>query len=1114
MYIADLHIHSRFSRATSKDGNPENLELWARRKGIDIVGTGDFTHPEWRKELAEKLEPAEDGFYTLKEEYRISSPSAPDHRRPRFVVTGEISSIYKQDGRVRKVHNVILLPGLSEADLLSKKLEAIGNIHSDGRPILGLSSRDLLEITMEVCPRAMFVPAHIWTPHFSMFGAFSGFDSIEECFGDMSPYVHAVETGLSSDPPMNWRLSALDGLQLISNSDAHSPAKLGREANLLDIPMEYDGLYGAVQRGDGLFGTIEFFPEEGKYHFDGHRKCHVCLSPVEAEQYGGICPVCKRKLTVGVSHRVEQLADRPEGYVKPDAKKFESFVPLPEVIAASTGRSSGSRKVEMEYEAMIGRLGAEFEILREVPFEDIRGAAGERIAEGIRRLREGEVERIPGYDGEYGTIRLFEPGELETPEGQMSFFTNEEMKAMEEAAAAWEVTAAAGEDAAVGTERTAMDADAAGRELPAEKTTAVVSGAAGVPEEKKAVPGAASVARGKAAAAAVSAAGPGRTENFAPASFLDELNGRQRAAVTSKARAIAVSAGPGTGKTKTLVSRILYLLKERGVKPEEITAVTFTKKAAGEMRERLEQELGGKRAVSRLRIGTFHAICYDLLKEAGHSFELIDDGEAEELAGLALSEAGLSKRTKDFLRRVSLRKTGDGRESGEEIPEACFDAYERLLKERELLDFDDLLVKALELSETETGHQLFKNSFSHLLVDEFQDISPLQFRLILSWNRDGRELFAIGDPDQAIYSFRGADAGCFDRLKEAWSQLESIRLTENYRSAGHVLSGASAVIERNGGGRRELSPKNGEGEKIRIVTAPGERSEDIFIAKEIGRMTGGMDMLEAQEGLLSKKERKLRGFSDIAVLTRTHRQMAMLEECLKTEGIPYVAVGRGDFLSEPRVRGTVCFFRYAADRKEEQAGKTAGKLLWGLSDDCIGGTVVSSMADQYEELYRHEKPAKLLEKWIKEMGFSGDDGMEKLRSMALFYKTAGEFFDALEFGEEGDLKRCGQKRYTAEAVTLMTLHGSKGLEFPVVFLAGVRHGVLPLESGKEPANVPEERRLFYVGMTRAKEELIVTASGEESPFLADIPQAVSCRETAGKNRDAGRQLSLFDFMKG
>ena len=208
MYIADLHIHSRFSRATSKDGNPENLELWARRKGIDIVGTGDFTHPEWRKELAEKLEPAEDGFYTLKEEYRISSPSAPEHRRPRFVVTGEISSIYKQDGRVRKVHNVILLPGLSEADLLSKKLEAIGNIHSDGRPILGLSSRDLLEITMEVCPRAMFVPAHIWTPHFSMFGAFSGFDSIEECFGDMSPYVHAVETGLSSDPPMNWRLSA------------------------------------------------------------------------------------------------------------------------------------------------------------------------------------------------------------------------------------------------------------------------------------------------------------------------------------------------------------------------------------------------------------------------------------------------------------------------------------------------------------------------------------------------------------------------------------------------------------------------------------------------------------------------------------------------------------------------------------------------------------------------------------------------------------------------------------------------------------------------------------------------------------------------------------------
>ena len=323
MIIADLHIHSRYSRATSRDCTPEYLDLWARRKGISLLGSGDFTHPQWREELAEKLIPAEEGLYILKEEFRIKDGAAEERYKPRFVISGEISSIYKKNGKVRKVHNVILLPGLEEAEVLARKLETIGNIHSDGRPILGLDSRDLLEITLELCPSAVFVPAHIWTPHFSMFGAFSGFDTIEECFEDLTPYIRAFETGLSSDPPMNWRLSALDRLQMISNSDAHSPAKLGREANLLDIDMSYEGLYGAVQEGKGLAGTIEFFPEEGKYHYDGHRKCHLCLSPKEAEQYQGKCPVCGKKLTMGVSHRIGQLADRKEGFVPERARYFD-----------------------------------------------------------------------------------------------------------------------------------------------------------------------------------------------------------------------------------------------------------------------------------------------------------------------------------------------------------------------------------------------------------------------------------------------------------------------------------------------------------------------------------------------------------------------------------------------------------------------------------------------------------------------------------------------------------------------------------------------------------------------------------------------------------------------
>ena len=406
--IADLHIHSRFSMATSKEGTPENLDFWARKKGISLIGTGDFTHPVWREELKERLVSEGNGLYRLRDEYVKEDSRKFPGEGTRFVVSGEISSIYKKNGKTRKVHNVILLPSLEAADAMAQRLEKIGNIHSDGRPILGLDSHDLLEMMMDVCPEGILIPAHIWTPHFSVLGAKSGFDSVEECFEELTPYVHALETGLSSDPAMNWRISKLDRYQLVSNSDAHSPSKLGREANLLDIDCSYEGLYRAIQTGEGLEGTVEFFPEEGKYHFDGHRKCGVSLSPVEAERLGGICPVCGKKLTMGVDHRVEQLADREEGFVKEDGKKYESLVPLPEVISACMGYSTASKKVQGCFEQMIQTLGTEFDILRNVPSEDIKSCAGERIAEGIENVRTGNVKRIPGYDGEYGKIQLFD----------------------------------------------------------------------------------------------------------------------------------------------------------------------------------------------------------------------------------------------------------------------------------------------------------------------------------------------------------------------------------------------------------------------------------------------------------------------------------------------------------------------------------------------------------------------------------------------------------------------------------------------------------------------------------------------------------------------------------
>lgn len=409
MYIADLHIHSRFSRATSRDCGLPHLAFWAHRKGIGLLGTGDFTHPAWRQELWAQLVPAGEGVYTLRREYRL--PESGDG--PRFVITGEISSIYKRGGKTRRVHNLILLPSLEAADALSARLEAVGNICSDGRPILGLDSRDLLEMALETCPDAELIPAHIWTPHFSMFGAFTAFETVEECFDDLAPHIHAVETGLSSDPPMNWRVPALDGLTLVSNSDAHSPAKLGREANLLDTERSYPALLRAIRTGAGFGGTIEFFPEEGKYHLDGHRSCGVCLTPAQTLERGGLCPVCGKKLTVGVEHRVEELAARPEGFRPPGAKPFERLIPLPEVIAASMGFSAAGKKTAAVYEELLRELGSEFYILRKAPVEDIARVAGPVAAEGVRRLRRGEAALRPGFDGAYGTVTLLSSEERE-----------------------------------------------------------------------------------------------------------------------------------------------------------------------------------------------------------------------------------------------------------------------------------------------------------------------------------------------------------------------------------------------------------------------------------------------------------------------------------------------------------------------------------------------------------------------------------------------------------------------------------------------------------------------------------------------------------------------------
>ena len=979
MFIADFHIHSSYSRATSKQCVPEQLDVWARQKGLHLIGTGDFTHAAWRQELGEKLVPAEEGLYRLRESLRQETLLDGEASAPRFLMSGEISCIYKKNGKVRKVHNVILLPSLEAAQSLSLRLERIGNLHSDGRPILGLDSRDLLELTLEACPEAILIPAHIWTPHFSLFGTYSGFDDLRECFGDLSVHIHALETGLSSNPPMNWRLSALDGFALVSNSDAHSPANLAREANVFDTALSFPHIAQALREpgSGGLRGTIEFFPEEGKYHYDGHRNCNVCQKPADTLAAEGLCPVCGGKVTVGVLHRVEALADRPDGFVPPHARTFESLVPLHEVITASTGCSPASRRGRQIYCELLRHLGPELDILRLAPLEDIQKYAGELAAEGIRRLREGRVDIRPGYDGEYGKVSIIAPGEY----GQLSLLKKE-------------------------------------------------------PEAAPAAP-----ARKKEKA------------QQSPSHAIDALNPEQKAAVCCAAPVTAVVAGPGTGKTKTLVSRIVRLLQS-GVPARDITAVTFTNKAAAELRARLEQA-AGKHNIKELNIGTFHSVCLRLL---GGAPVIIDEPNACTLMKDLLGERGLKQSPKEALREISLIKNGAAPLDKTDVPAGLYEAYNDGLTQLGALDYDDILLRVC--AEESTG-------FPHLLVDEFQDTNPLQYRLLRQWYRES--LFVIGDPDQSIYSFRSSNPECFAWLERDYPAMQTIRLARNYRSTPEILHCAAGVLHGS-----PLEANRPGGSRVRLLHADTPFSEALFVAKEINRLVGGVDMLESGR----QRDRNARGFCDIAVLYRTNRQARPLEQCLVTEGIPYTVTGREDFLSEPAVRTVLAFFRYLGNPEDRLSLRTISGVF---------GEKLPTLLDAYQPPAGTQPPEPLLRAFIEAEMDSASPALQKLLDTAMCYGDMASFLHSLALGQEGDVTRSGGKAYTKDAVALMTLHAAKGLEFPVVFLCGVTEGLIPFEShrGGDPQ---EERRLFYVGMTRARDTLTLLAGPKPSPFLRALPR--------------------------
>ncbi|MGB2805197.1 MAG: endonuclease Q family protein [Candidatus Zixiibacteriota bacterium] len=410
-FIADFHVHSKYSRATSKEMDVENMARWANLKGVGLLGTGDFTHPFYFAGLKQKLKPTGFGLFTLKKEFKQSAGMVDNgsHDEVHFMLTTEVSNMFQQGGSSRRVHTMIFAPSFEVVEKINEELGQYGKLGSDGRPIFGFPTKELVEIITDITDECFIVPAHAWTPWFSVFGANSGFDSIEECFEEQTKHISCIETGLSSDPQMNWRWSALDKIALISNSDAHSPSRIGREANVFDCEMSYKEIIKAIRTRDKkkfLF-TIEFFPEEGKYHYDGHRNCGILFSPAESRKNKNKCPVCGRKLTIGVMHRVEALADRPEGFTPEGVIPFKHLIPLMEIIAEALGQGAETKGVEKEYLRLVSFFGSEFRILLDLPPEELEKSTPPKILEGIKRVREENLHIVPGHDGVYGKIEIF-----------------------------------------------------------------------------------------------------------------------------------------------------------------------------------------------------------------------------------------------------------------------------------------------------------------------------------------------------------------------------------------------------------------------------------------------------------------------------------------------------------------------------------------------------------------------------------------------------------------------------------------------------------------------------------------------------------------------------------
>jgi len=1105
-FYADLHIHSRYSRATARNLDFENIYHAARIKGITVVGTGDFTHPAWVQEITSKLEPAEPGLFALKK----SIAAAIDDTIPfscqkpvRFMLQTEISNIYKKEGKVRKNHNIIYFPDLTSVKKFNARLDAIGNITSDGRPILGLDARDLLEIMLETADQGFLVPAHIWTPWFSLLGSKSGFDRIAQCFGDLTSHIFAVETGLSSDPPMNWRVADLDHVRLMSNSDAHSPGYLGRNACVFNTDLDYYALRRSLETGDlsGYRGTLDMYPDQGKYHYDGHRKCRVSLDPDETARLDGICPECGRPLTLGVLHRVRKLADRPRGFVPPDRQGYTSIIPLTDILSEIFGVGPKTKKVARYYEKAVQALGPELDILLDRSCDDIQAAGIPLLAEAVSRMRGKNIHVQPGFDGQFGKVHVFTAREKEARKGALQLQMTIGGKPLEQV-----------EKSAPAPENKSEKKEKKNRKLPSRKTRPV-SDTAGTP--------------------GIPSAGIPK--------ILENLNEKQRQAVHSTSRAILITAGPGTGKTRTLTARIAHLISSKTVSPGQVLALTFTNKAARSLVQRIKEFLPPNGP--RVTAATFHGFCLGMLKEYdGCRARLLEEEQKKALVQNALKtctkkQAGFSRLAARMDLDISLCKM---QLLGPEDDLSCvaqdqvllkkvYAAYQEELNALDCMDFEDLIFRFYHLlSRSSALLQQVQNRFTHVFVDEYQDLNKGQYALVKLLARNSH-IFVIGDPDQSIYGFRGSDNRYFKQFTADYPGCEQIVLAQNYRSTQTILDAAFQMISRSGKdkGMQKIFSDDAKTRKLVIKETGSETAEAVAVGKMIEAGVGGLSFFamdtRKQEDFLDSAY----GFSDFAVLFRTRRQKAIFADVFQKHGIPFQAADRKSGVHLEGIRQLLSCFRCITGRWD---AKDLQVLHTHFSRDRQTKNIPKTpeqMLGQVTEQIRDRSSHACLDIFVRFLGIrqalSSDPAAADMRAhlehLAHVFTDPDDFMDHLALEQDPD-----HLADAVEKVSLMTMHAAKGLEFPVVFVTGCEQGLIPYaRDNKTCENPAEERRLFYVAMTRARDVLCLTYAGkrqifgrmekrQQSVFLDDIEKRLALYEKQQKRqppKQAQIQLELF-----